>query len=91
MSVIVCEGKRVDTIASERKTVEHFAKFVGKGIAVAAISRPHIRDFKRALSEVPHRWTAKPELAGMQLADAARTWASIGGATRSARTVNREV
>ena len=85
------EGKRADTIASERKTVEHFAKFVGKGIAVAAISRSHIRDFKRALSEVPHRWTARPELAGMQLADAARAWASTGGATRSARTVNREV
>lgn len=85
------EGKRADTIASERKTVEHFAKFVGKGMAVAAISRSHIRDFKRALSEVPHRWTTRPELAGMQLADAARTWAATGGATRSARTVNREV
>lgn len=85
------EGKRADTIASERKTVEHFAKFIGKDIAVTAISRSHIRDFKRALSEVPHRWTTRSELAGMQLADAARRWASSGGVTRSARTVNREV
>lgn len=85
------EGKRADTIATERKTIEHFAKFVGKGIAVPAISRSHIRDFKRALSEVPHRWTTRPELAGMQLADAARTWASTRGVTRSARTINREV
>lgn len=85
------EGKRADTLASERKTMEHFAKFVGEQIAVSAISRSHIRDFKRALSEVPHRWTTREELAGMQLADAARTWAAIGGTTRSARTVNREV
>lgn len=85
------EGKRPDTLVSERKTVQHFAKFVGQTIAVTAISRPHIRDFKRALSQVPHRWTTRDELAGMQLADAARTWAAKDGATRSARTVNREV
>lgn len=85
------EGKRADTLASERKTVQHFAKFVGEQTAVSEISRSHIRDFKRALSEVPHRWTTRDELAGMQLADAARTWAAIGGETRSARTVNREV
>lgn len=85
------EGKRPDTLVSERKTIEHFAKFVGEAIAVKAIARSHIRDFKRALSEVPHRWTTRVELAGMQLADAARTWTEIGGQTRSARTVNREM
>lgn len=85
------EGKRADTLASERKTLVHFAKFVGEQIAVSAISRSHIRDFKRALSEVPHRWTTRDELAGMQLADAARTWAAKGGQTRSATTVNREL
>ena len=85
------EGKRADTLASERKTIEHFAKFVGEQIAVSAISRSHIRDFKRALSDVPHRWTTRDELADMALADAARTWAATGGQTRSARTVNREV
>ncbi|MEB3415137.1 site-specific integrase [Alteriqipengyuania sp. WL0013] len=85
------EGKRADTLTSERKTIKHFARFVGEQITVSAISRSHIRDFKRALSEVPHRWTARDELKGMALADAARTWAATGGETRSARTVNREV
>jgi len=85
------EGKRADTLASERKTMEHFAKFVGEQIAVSSIARSHVRDFKRALSDVPHRWTTRAELAGMQLADAARTWAATGGKTRSATTVNREV
>lgn len=85
------EGKSGDTLATERKIIEHFAKFVGEGRAVTAITRSHVRDFKRALSDVPHRWTAREELAGMQLADAARTWTAIGGKTRSPRTVNREV
>lgn len=85
------EGKRADTLEAERKIIEHFAKFVGEATAVTAIARTHIRDFKRALSDVPHRWTKREELAGMQLADAARTWTAIGGDTRSATTVNREV
>ena len=85
------EGKRADTLATERKIVQHFAKFVGEAIAVTAISRSQIRDFKRALSDVPHRWTTRDELAGMQLSDAARTWTTMRGKTRSARTVNREV
>lgn len=85
------DGKRADTLATERKIIDHFGRFVGDAIAVTAISRAQIRDFKRSLSEVPHRWTTRDELAGLQLADAARTWAAMGGETRSARTVNREV
>lgn len=90
-SLRTTDRREADTLSSERKTIEHFANFVGDRTAVAAISRAHIRDFKRALSEVPQRWTARGELAGMQLADAARTWTAMGGETRSVRTVNREV
>ena len=85
------EGKRPDTLVTERKVVEHFTHFVGGGVVASAISRAHVRDFKRALADVPHRWTTQDELAGLQLRDAARTWAGIGGKVRSARTVNREV
>lgn len=85
------EGIRPDTVATERKILGHFAKFVGEDIAATSVERGHIREFKRALSDVPHRWTARDELAGMLLADAARAWTKIGGSTRSARTVNREI
>lgn len=85
------EGIRPDTVATERKILDHFSRFVGEGVAVTSIERAHIREFKRALSDVPHRWTTRDELAGMRLEDAARAWTKIGGPTRSARTVNREV
>ena len=85
------EGKRADTLIAERKIIAHFAKFVGESTAVTAIARSYIRDFKRALSDVPHKWSTREELKGMQLADAAKTWTAIGGATRSVTTVNREV
>lgn len=85
------EGIRPDTVATERKILGHFSKFVGEDVAVTSIERAQIREFKRALADVPHRWTTRDELAGMRLADAARAWTQLGGPTRSARTVNREV
>lgn len=85
------EGKRTDTLETERKIVNHFASFVGKQSAVNAITRADIRDFKQALSDVPHRWTVNDELSGLALREAAGKWREIGGATRSLRTVNREL
>ena len=77
------EGKRPDTIENERKVLEHFAGFVGENLAVNAVTRSQIRDFKQALSDVPHRWTTVGELSGMKLADAAKTWRSLGGHART--------
>lgn len=85
------EGKRADTIERERKVVNHFAGFVGEKIAVSAITRSQIRDFKQALSDVPHRWTTVDALKGMNLAEAAKAWRKLKGPTRSPATINSEI
>jgi integrase len=84
-------GKSSDTLSTERKVVEHFASFVGRDRAVKDIGRTEIREFKRALARVPHRWVTKAELKGMSLADAANRWAELGGKGRSPRTVDKEL
>jgi integrase len=85
------DGKSADTLDAERKIVGHFAAFVGPNLNVSAIGRPDIREFKRALSRVPHRWTTKPELKGMSIGEAADAWEKIGGKVRAQRTVYREL
>ncbi|HYD14142.1 MAG TPA: site-specific integrase [Allosphingosinicella sp.] len=84
-------GKNCDTLATERKVIEQFAGFVGQQRAVAEIGRADIRDFKRVLSQIPHRWVTRPELEGLTLAEAAARWQQIGGDVRSLRTVAREL
>jgi integrase len=85
------EGKSIDTLNTERKVLQHFAKFVGADRSVGSIARTDVREFKRALADVPTRWTAHRDLKGLDLARAAETWRVTGGATRSIRTVNREL
>lgn len=85
------DGKSADTLDAERKVIVHFASFVGKVRNVADIKRTDIRDFKRALSRVPHRWVTKKELQGKTLAEAASEWEKLGGKGRSLRTVAREL
>ena len=85
------EGKSLDTLNTERKVLEHFAKFVGADRSVGSIARTDIREFKRALADLPTRWTARFDLKGLDVARAAQTWRATGGPTRSIRTVNREL
>ncbi|HVL79751.1 MAG TPA: site-specific integrase [Sphingomicrobium sp.] len=85
------DGKSSDTLASERKVIGHFASFVGSDRSVADIGRTDIREFKRVLSRVPHRWITRPELKGMSIADAASHWEKLGGQGRSTRTVAKEL
>lgn len=85
------DGKSADTLEAERKVIGHFASFVGTDRSVADIKRPDIRDFKRALSRIPHRWVTRKELAGMSLAEAANEWERLGGTGRAQRTVAREL
>ncbi len=68
------DGKSAHTLDAERKIMGYLASFVGTERSVAGIKRPDIRDFKRTLSRVPHRWVTKKELAGMFLAEAANEW-----------------
>lgn len=85
------DGKSADTLASERKVIGHFASFVGRDRSVADVGRPDIREFKRVLSRVPHRWVTKAELKGMSISEAARHWEKLGGVGRSQRTVAKEL
>jgi integrase len=85
------DGKSADTLDAERKIVGHFAAFVGPNLSASAIGRPDIREFKRALSRVPHRWTTKAELKGMSIGEAADAWEKVGGRVRAQRTVYREL
>ena len=85
------DGKSADTLTSERKVLGHFSSFVGKQRSVSDIDRPDIREFKRALSRVPHRWTTRSDLKGMTIADAANHWEKVGGKGRSMRTVAKEL
>jgi integrase len=81
-------GKSADTLSTERKVIGHFASFVGKDRHVCDIGRADIREFKKALARVPHRWTTKSELKEMSLAEAAAHWEKLGGKGRSIRTVD---
>jgi integrase len=83
--------KRADTIATERKVIAHFASFVGEQRSVADIGPEDIREFKRALSAVPERWTAHPELKGLAIREAARKWEDRAGRGRSPTTIRREL
>lgn len=83
--------KKSDTVATERKVIEHLALFVGKKRDVSSIASEDIREFKEALSIVPTRWTARPELAGLLLVDAAAKWRATGKGGRSSTTVRREL
>jgi integrase len=85
------DGKRADTLDAERKIIGHLASFVGVDRSVSDIKRPDIRDFKRALSRVPHRWVTRKELAGLSLAEAADEWERLGGTGRAQRTIAREL
>jgi integrase len=83
--------KKEDTMATERKVIEHLSLFVGKRRDVASIGFEDIREFKEALSLVPTRWTARPELKGLSLAAAASKWRATAGTGRSATTIRREL
>lgn len=85
------EGKSADTLQTERKVVGHFAILVGLDRSVADIGRADIREFKRALCRVPRRWTTKPELKGMSIAEAAEEWERLGGTGRKQQTINKEL
>lgn len=85
------EGKSKDTLTTERKVIEHFAGFVGRNRDVSDLARADIREFRRVLRLVPHRWTARPELKGLSIAEAAARWEAKGGDGRSDRTVAREL
>ncbi len=85
------DSKSADTLDAEHKVIRHFASFVGNDRSVVTIKRPDIREFKRALSRVPHRWVTKTELKGMSLAEAASEWEKLGGTGRSSRTIAREL
>lgn len=84
-------GKSTDTLSTERQVMGHFATFVGRDRSITDIGRSDIREFKRALAGVPIRWTARPQLKGLALREAASAWTNIGGSVRSMRTVNREL
>lgn len=85
------DGKAAETLGTERKVIEHFARFVGAEKAVSEIGRADIREFRQALLAVPRRWTARAELRGLGIAEAAAKWEATGGAVRSPRTVAREL
>jgi integrase len=84
-------NKKEDTMATERKVIEYLSVFVGKRREVATIGFEDIREFKEALSLVPHRWSARPELKGLSVGEAATKWKASGGRGRSATTIRREL
>lgn len=84
-------AKKQDTMATERKVMEHLTAFVGKRRDVGSICFDDIRDFTEALLRVPTRWTVRPELEGLPIAEAAAKWHAGGGEGRSATTVRREL
>ena len=85
------DGKSSDTLGNERKVIGHFASFVGRERSILDVGRPDIREFRRVLSRVPHRWVTKPELKGMTIKEAAHHWERSGGQGRSLRTVAKEL
>lgn len=83
--------KRLDTVRQDRKVMQLFAEFVGKGRAIGSIAPAEIFDFREARRAVPPKWQSKRELRNMTLRQAAQEARRLNLNYTSFVTVNREL
>lgn len=62
--------KRVDTVNQDRKVIEQFAGYVGRGRAVDSITPQEVFDYRELLRDLPPKWTSNKQLARLGMKDA---------------------
>ena len=82
--------KKLDTLATEQKVIEQFAKFVGQSRDVASVTKSEFREFRNALQKVPVNWQLRNELKDLSLRQVAKVWSDRGGHGRNPKTIAKE-
>lgn len=83
--------KRADTVNQDRKVVEQFAGYVGRGRAVDSITPQEVFDYRELLRDLPPKWTSNKQLARLGMKDAAVRARELGLPQTAFTTVNKHL